>query len=63
MRQLSLTVLALILFPFFLVCIEISRSLGFLDSSWSLASWMPLSVALLATAAVIFFLKLAHPRR
>lgn len=58
MRQPLLTILKLILFPVFLVCIEISRRFGFLDPSPTLVSGIPLSMALLATATVIFLLEL-----
>lgn len=66
MRQPLLTILKLILFPLFLVCIEISRRFGFLDPSPNLVSGIPLSMALLATATVIFLVQLVGwlgPRR
>jgi hypothetical protein len=50
MRQPLLTILALILFPVFLVCIDISRRFGLLDPSPTLA--------LLAAATVISLLEL-----
>ena len=58
MRQTLLTILKLILFPVFLVGIEISRRFGFLDPSPNLVSGIPLSMALLATATLIFLVQL-----
>jgi len=66
MRQTSLTILKLILFPVFLVCFELSRRFGFLDPSPNLVSGIPLSMALVATATVIFLVQLVGwlgPRR
>ena len=66
MRQSLLIILKLILFPVFLVCFEQSRRSGFLDPSPNLASGIPLSFALLATATVIFLVQLMGslgPRR
>ena len=58
MRQPLLTILKLLLFPVFLVCVEISRRFGFLDPSPNLVSGIPLSMALLATATVVFLVQL-----
>ena len=66
MRQTLLTILKLTLFPVFLVCVELSRRFGLLDPSPSLVSRIPLSMALLATATVIFLVQLVGwpgPRR
>ena len=58
MRQTSLTILTLILFPVVLVSIEISHRFGFFDPAPSLVSWIALSMALLVTATIIFVLRL-----
>lgn len=58
MRQPLLTILKLLLFPVFLVCVEMSRRLGFLDPSPNLVSGIPLSLALLATATLVFLVQL-----
>ena len=66
MRQPLLTILKLILFPVFLVCFELSRRFGFLDPSPDLVSGIPLSMALLATATLVFLVQLVGwlgPRR
>lgn len=66
MRQPLLTILKLLLFPALLVCVEVSRRLGFLDPSPNLVSGIPLSLALLATAALVFLVQLVGwlgPRR
>jgi len=66
MRQTLLSILKLVLFPVFLVCFEQSRRSGFLDPSPNLVSGIPLSIALLATATVIFLVQLVGwvgPRR
>ena len=66
MRQPLLTILKLLLFPVFLVCVEMSRRLGFLDPSPNLVSGIPLSMALLATATLVFLVQLVGwlgPRR
>lgn len=58
MRQPLLTILKLLLFPVFLVGVEMSRRLGFLDPSPNLVSGIPLSMALLATATLVFLVQL-----
>lgn len=66
MRQTLLTILKLILFPVFLVYFEQSRRSGFFDPSPNLVSGIPLSIALLATATIIFLVQLVGwvgPRR
>ncbi len=58
MRQLSLVLLALILLPVLLVCIEIANGYGLLDLSASAISIIPISIALLTTAMVVISLRL-----
>jgi hypothetical protein len=58
MRRPALTMLALILVPVFLFYFETSHGLSNSNSLSSLSGWVPLSIALLATATVLLLLRL-----